>query len=135
MNRNSLSVVLTYPTKFDGLAREAGSRNQERTMNFEGVGEIIATRQLYYFDETNRKRIVSIFVGKPQPASDSEEYECLFQVIGLGHQKTQVARGHDSVQALQSALILAAASLNHLNDQLGRKLTWEGGAKGELGFP
>src|SRR5436305_7947741 len=135
MNRNSLSVVLTYPTKFDGLAREAGSRNQERTMNFEGVGKIIATRQLYYFDETNRKRIVSIFVGKPKPSSDAEDYQCLFQVIGLGHQKTQVARGHDSVQALQSALILAAASLNHLNDQLGRKLLWEGGAKGELGFP
>lgn len=135
MNRNSTSMVLSYPTKFNGLASETGSLTRERTMNFEGVGEIIATRQLYYFDETNRKRIVSIFVGKPQPASDSEDYECLFQVIGLGHQKTHAARGHDSIQALQSALILAAASLNHLNDQLGRKLTWEGGARGELGFP
>jgi len=135
MNRNSPSVVLTYPTKSNGLAREAGLPITERTMNFDGVGEIIATRQLYYFDETNRKRIVSIFVGKPQPSSDSDDYQCLFQVIGLGHQQTQVARGHDSIQALQSALILAAASLNHLNDQLGRKLTWEGGAKGELGFP
>ena len=104
-------------------------------MEFEGVGEIIATRQLYYFDETNRKRLVSIFVGKPQPAPDSEDYQCLFQLIGLGNQKTQVARGHDSIQALQSALILAAASVNHLNDGLGRKLMWEGGAKGELGFP
>jgi len=135
MNRNSPSVVLTYPTKSNGLAREAGLPITERTMNFDGVGEIIATRQLYYLDETNRKRIVSIFVGKPQPSSDSDDYQCLFQVIGLGHQQTQVARGHDSIQALQSALILAAASLNHLNDQLGRKLTWEGGAKGELGFP
>src|SRR5947209_6176001 len=120
MNRNSPSVVLTCPTKFNGLAREAGSLKRERTMNFEGVGEIIATRQLYYFDETNRKRIVSIFVGKPQPSRDSDDYQCLFQVIGLGHQQTQAARGHDSIQALQSALILAAASLNHLNDQLGR---------------
>ena len=135
MYRNATNVVLSYPTKFNGLASETGSLTRERTMNFEGVGEIIATRQLYYFDETNRKRIVSIFVGKPQPSNDAEDYQCLFQVIGLGHQKTQVARGHDSVQALQSALILAAASLNHLNDQLGRKLTWEGGAKGELGFP
>ena len=135
MYRNATNVVLSYPTKFNGLATEAGSLSRERTMNFEGVGEIIAARQLYYFDETNRKRIVSIFVGKPQPSSDSEDYQCLFQVIGLGHQKTQVARGQDSVQALQSALILAAASLNHLNDQLGRRLTWEGGAGGELGFP
>ena len=104
-------------------------------MEFEGVGEIVATRQLHYFDEMNRKRIVSIFVGKPQPSPDSEDYQCLFQLIGIGHQKTQVARGHDSIQALQSALILAAASLNHLNDKLGRPLVWEGGAKGELGFP
>lgn len=135
MNGSSHNVVLSYPTKSNGLATEAGSLSRERTMNFDGVGEIIATRQLYYFDETNRKRIVSIFVGKPQPSSDSEDYQCLFQVIGLGHQKTQIGRGYDSIQALQSALILAAASLNHLNEQLGRKLTWEGGARGELGFP
>ncbi|HXI74921.1 MAG TPA: hypothetical protein VNG94_05000 [Pyrinomonadaceae bacterium] len=135
MNRNATSVVLSHPTKFSGLATEAGSLSRELTMNFDGVGEIIATRQLYYFDETNRRRIVSIFVGKPQPSSDAEDYQCLFQVIGLGHQKTQVARGQDSIQALQSALILAAASLNHLNEELGRKLTWEGGASGELGFP
>ena len=135
MNGSSRNVVLSYPTKSNGLATEAGSLSRERTMNFEGVGEIIATRQLYYFDETNRKRIVSIFIGKPQPSSDSEDYQCLFQVIGLGHQQTQIGRGHDSIQALQSALILAAASLNHLNEQLGRKLIWEGGARGELGFP
>src|SRR5437870_4881370 len=135
MQRSSSSVVLSYPAKFSGLATDTGSFYRETTMNFDGVGEIIATRQLYYFDETNRKRIVSVFVGKPQPTSDSEGYQCLFQLIGIGNQKTQVARGYDSIQALQSALILAAASLNHLNDKLGRKLVWEGGAKGELGFP
>ena len=104
-------------------------------MEFEGVGEIIASRQLYYFDETDRKRIVSVFVGKPQPSPESKDYQCPFQLIGVGHQKTEYAHGHDSVQALQSALILAAASLNHLNDKLGRKLVWEGGIQGELGFP
>jgi hypothetical protein len=104
-------------------------------MNFDGVGEIIATRQVHYFDEANRKRLVSIFVGKPQPSADSEDYQCLFQLIGLGNQNTQVARGHDSVQALQAALILAAASLRHLNNRLGRRLMWEGGGNGELGFP
>ena len=107
----------------------------ETAMEFEGVGEIIATRQLYYFDETNRKRIVSVLVGKPQPSPDTQDYQCPFQLIGIGPQKTQIARGHDSIQALQSALILAAANLNHLNDKLGRKLVWEGGVKGELGFP
>src|SRR2546425_8568651 len=135
MRRSSNSVVLSDPAKVNYSATEGEAVCGETTMNFEGVGEIIATRQLYYFDETNRKRIVSVFVGKPQPAADSEGYHCLFQLIGIGNQKTQVARGHDSIQALQTALILAAASLNHLNDEFGRKLVWEGGAKGELGFP
>src|SRR5436190_20642030 len=120
MQRRSSVVVVSSPDRSNYLAHKR--LFTENTMEFEGVGEIIATRQLYYFDETNRKRLVSVFVGKPQPAADSEDYQCLFQVIGLGNQKTQVARGHDSIQALQSALIQAAANLNYLNDRLGRKL-------------
>ena len=104
-------------------------------MDFESVGEIIATRRLYFVDESNIKRTVSVFVGKPQPSSDSISYYCAFQVIGIGSQKTQSAQGHDSIQALQSALILIAARLNHLNGELGGRLSWDGGGKGELGFP
>lgn len=104
-------------------------------MNVDGVGEIIATRQLYYLDEAGEKNPVKVLIGKPQFSTESSDYECSFQVTGSGAQQTQKARGHDSIQALQSALILAAANLNHLNDQLGRKLVWEGGVKGELGFP
>jgi len=104
-------------------------------MDSDGVGEIIATRRLYYLDENDEKRTVSVFLGKPQPSTDSQGYECSFQLIGIGGQQAQKARGHDSIQALQSALILVAANLNHLNDQLGRKLAWDGGVKGELGFP
>ena len=133
MPRSSSHVPLSYPDRIGYLTTKRAFT--ETTMEFEGVGEIIATRQLHYLDETNRKRIVSVFVGKPQPSSDAKDYQCLFQLIGIGHQKTQVARGYDSIQALQSALILAAASIHHLNEKLGRQLVWEGGAKGELGFP
>lgn len=125
--------VRSYPENVSYIATNRAFT--ETTMEFAGVGEIIATRQLHYFDDDNRKRIVSVFIGKPQLTHDSRDYQCLFQLIGIGHQKTQVARGHDSIQALQAALILAAASLNHLNETLGRKLVWEGGVKGELGFP
>ena len=133
MQRRSSRVVLSEPNGYCYIATTHPFT--ETTMEFEGVGEIIASRQLHYFDDDNRKRIVSVFVGKPQPSTDARDYQCLFQLIGVGHQKTQVARGYDSIQALQSALILAAASLNHLNEKLGRKLVWEGGVKGELGFP
>ena len=104
-------------------------------MDFDSIGKIIATRNLYFVDEASNKRTVSVFVGEPQQSPDSPGYHCPFQVIGIGNQKTQLARGYDSIQALQSALILIAAGLNHLNNEIGGKLTWEGGRKGELGFP
>ena len=107
----------------------------ESSMDFDSVGEIIANRRLYFFDEGNNKRTVSVFLGKPQQSPDSTGYHCPFQIIGIGSQQTQLARGVDSIQALQSALILIAASLDHLNNALGSKLAWEGGCKGELGFP
>lgn len=104
-------------------------------MDFENVGEIIATRRLCFLDEGNNKRTVSVFLGKPQQSPDSTGYHCPFQVIGIGSQQTELARGVDSIQALQSALILISASLNHLNNEIGGKLAWESACKGELGFP
>jgi hypothetical protein len=32
-------------------------------------------------------------------------------------------------------MILLGANLNHLNDELGGRLVWNGESKGELGFP
>jgi hypothetical protein len=107
----------------------------ESRMDFDCIGEIIATRKLYFVDEASNKRTVSVFVGEPQQSPDSPGYHCPFQVIGIGNQKVQSARGYDSIQALQSALILIAAGLNHLNNEIGGTLNWEGGCKGDLGFP
>jgi hypothetical protein len=104
-------------------------------MNADNVGEIFVSRQLYYLDQTNQRKPVTVFISKPEPLTDMVAYECRFQVMGIGSQRIQTVRGRDSIQALQSALVLVAASLNHLNDRLGRKLVWEGGIKGELGFP
>ena len=128
-------MVLSYQKSPAPAGQQFKPHSWENAMTADNVGEIIATRKLYYLDDANQKRMVSVFIGKPQPTTDSSEYECSFQVIGIGNQQTTKARGHDSIQALQAALILAAANLNHLNDQLGRKLIWEGGVKGELGFP
>ena len=105
-------------------------------MDFDNIFDnIIASRTLYYVDEASHTRTVSVLVGEPRQSPDSPDYDCPFQVIGIGNQTTQLARGCDSIEALQSALILIAAGLNHLNNEIGGKLTWEGGGKGELGFP
>ena len=102
-------------------------------MDFESIGEIIATRTLYLIDDDNNKRPVSVFVGKPQASPTSFGYCCPYQIIGIGSQKTQTAVGRDSIHALQAALVLIAANLNNLNQEVGGKLTWEG--ERELGFP
>lgn len=104
-------------------------------MEPEVIGEIIATRRFYFADDADNKRTVSVFIGEPQPSPDSPGYQCPFQVIGIGSQRTQLAHGHDSIQALQSAMILIGARLNQLNHELGGRLRWDGGGAGELGFP
>ena len=104
-------------------------------MEFESVGEIIASRMLYLVDEHGNKRPVSVFVGKPQPSHRDPGYECPFQIIGIGAQNTHLGHGRDSIQALKTALILLGATLRQLNEELGGRLVWEGGVPGELGFP
>ena len=104
-------------------------------MEFESVGEIIASRMLYLIDENQTKRPVSVFLGKPQPSSNGPGYECPFQIIGIGSQNTHVGHGHDSIQALKTALTILGAKLHHLNEELGGRLVWDGGSTGELGFP
>jgi hypothetical protein len=98
-------------------------------MNFEDVGEIIATRRFRFFDDDNNQRTACVFVGKPQQPEDSSDYFCPFQVIGIGSQKTESARGRDSIQALQSALGLIGTTLRHLNHELDGRLKWDGEPK------
>ena len=139
----SIESAAMNPTRYIGRnseesalrAKPSMSLKWESKMDCESIGEIIATRRLYFVDETSNKRTVSVFVGEPRQLPDSPGYHCPFQVIGIGNQKTQSALGCDSIQALQAALILIAAGLNHLNNEIGGRLTWEGGGKGELGFP
>lgn len=104
-------------------------------MEVENIGEIIASRLLHIVDEDGNKRPVSVFIGKPQPSHDSSGYECAYQIIGIGNQETHTGYGRDSIQALKAAMILLGATLNHLNDELGGRLAWNGGPKGELGLP
>lgn len=102
-------------------------------MQFESIGEIIASRMLHIVDEQGNQRPVSVFIGKPKRSSDSSGYHCAYQVIGIGNQQTQVGHGRDSIQALKTAIILLGATLNDLNEELGGKLVWNDGPKGEVG--
>ena len=41
-------------------------------MAFDSIGEIIASRMLHIIDENGNQRPVSVFIGKPQPLTDSQ---------------------------------------------------------------
>lgn len=102
-------------------------------MQFEGVGEIVASRMLHLIDEGGQKYPVSVFIGKPQPGSAG--YECPYQIIGIGSQTTGVSQGRDSIEALRTALVLVGNALHQLNGEVGGRLVWEGAPAGDLGFP
>lgn len=139
MSSNQASILAsaadTRRPAFVFAGEQLSAREWEREMEFDSLGEIIATRLLHLVDEKGDKRPVSVLIGKPEPEQNSSGYRCPYQVIGIGTQKTHFAHGSDSVQALQMALILAGAGLSHLNNDVGGRLIWNGGATGELGFP
>ena len=104
-------------------------------MDFDCSGEIIATQRLRFFDVGNNPEsrqcvrgqtsTVKWLIRLSMPTPD---------LSGLQARKPQLARGHDSIQASQSALMLISAGLNHLNNELGGKLIWDGAGKSESRF-
>lgn len=139
MSANQLSHAgvggQTRPPTFLFKDKRTTSKVWESRMDFDSLGEIIATRKLDLIDEHGRKRPVSVFIGKPEPTADASGYKCPYQVIGIGGQETQLARGSDSIEALQSAIVLIGESLHLLNNEVGGRLIWNGDPQGDLGFP
>ena len=104
-------------------------------MQPDNPAEIIATREFFYFDNGGEPRTIKVVIRKPQPSRNASDYECFFEINDLGFERRESAHGHDSLQALQSAMILAAATINHLNYKEGWNLRWKNGSNGDLGLP
>jgi hypothetical protein len=104
-------------------------------MYLDTVGEITATRQLRLLNADGSQEEILILIGKPQPSSDSIGFYCPFQITGVGTEKIKYAKGVDSVQALQSVMLLIGLDLEFLNETMGKRLRWDGDGEGGLGFP
>ncbi|MEJ7623363.1 MAG: hypothetical protein WKF34_05175 [Pyrinomonadaceae bacterium] len=96
------------------------------------IDEIIASRNLECDLDNGRHLIIRI--GKPTQFEDSEDYYVLYQITGVGDEKTKFVGGVDGVQCLQLVMKGIAADLWRINNTLGWKLRWNGEA-GSLGFP
>ena len=105
-------------------------------MEIKEIREVIAERDLYL--EGQPQSHIRVIFGKPQKASGSSHDHalCPYQILGIGDEKVHSAAGVDAVQALQLAMEMVGAELYFkLNRQCDRRLRWEAGIEGDLGFP
>ncbi len=80
-------------------------------------------------------REVFVLLGKPQPFSDSPDYYCPYQIKGVGQEKIKYLGGVDAFQAMSFALQALGTELEVLNQEVNRKLRWDGNDDSSLGFP
>jgi hypothetical protein len=80
--------------------------------------------------EGGAARPVQLRLGMPRP-SPKGDWECPYQIVGLGKSRSQVAYGLDGMQAL----LMAVEALRVTIEESGERLAWEGGENGDHGLP
>jgi len=65
---------------------------------------------------------------RPSPKGD---WECPYQIVGLGKSRFRVAYGLDGIQAL----LMAIEALRVTIEESGKRVTWNGGEDGDNGLP
>lgn len=93
------------------------------------LGTVVAERILKVVGAEDS--LVRIRVGKPRKDRSSGDYFCPFVIEGLQEDLVRQAWGIDSMQALHSAM----QAIRLMLAPHARKLTWEGGDRGNLGLP
>ncbi|MEO6391639.1 MAG: hypothetical protein ABIP75_07280 [Pyrinomonadaceae bacterium] len=104
------------------------------TMSDHSLERIIGCRDLYYLDSEGNRCEVQVLLGKPLPSAESPEFECPFQIKGLGDECLRNIYGIDAVQSLQLALTVIPSYLDHLSVSHQVRLIWDGREEGYLGF-
>jgi uncharacterized protein DUF6968 len=103
-------------------------------MKLESAGEIIAARKFSLAREGHQPVDIIVLIGKPAKFPDHTDYYCPYQIRGFDRDKVMAIGGLDAFQALQLALATIRVELEVIEKDSGGRLTWEGGAEGDLGF-
>jgi hypothetical protein len=102
------------------------------TMAIKGKSHIanpIAERRFAVVGEPEREIVITI--GKPRPESDPSVWMCSYLVEGIPKARRRIARGVDSLQALQMAIEGARYTLS----ASGLVCIWHDSEPGEIGLP
>ena len=94
--------------------------------------DIIAIRE---FQLVGGKDLIKVMIGKPQKIKNGEDYYCPYQIVGIGKNEVKKAFGVDAIQSLQLAMKMIGAELYTSTEARKGDLSWDGGEKGDLGFP
>lgn len=99
------------------------------------LGTVIAERVLDLKSSLRSTTKVIVRIGRPRRDRQlTRDWYCPIRILGIGMDRVQVAYGIDSVQALQLAQTMIAATLVLYYQRLNPgTLTWLGNA--HLGFP
>lgn len=92
------------------------------------IANVIASRRLAVVGEPAREVIIKL--GKPRPEPDPSVWMCSYLIEGIPDERRRVARGADSLQALQCALQGAKATIA----ESGVVCTWNT-EPGDIGIP
>ena len=92
------------------------------------IANVIASRRLDVVGEPAREVIIKL--GKPRPEADPSVWRCSYLVGGIPDERRRMARGADSLQALQCALQGAKATIA----ESGVVCTWNT-EPGDIGIP
>jgi hypothetical protein len=102
-------------------------------MNFDDVGEVIATRELFVVRDPSRRIVVKM--GKPILWDAGPDHLCLVQVAGIADENVKYAVGVDAFQAIGLAITSIATEFRAVRDQIEvRFARWEGDEGGCGGF-
>ncbi|MGI8840982.1 MAG: DUF6968 family protein [Caulobacteraceae bacterium] len=82
-------------------------------------------------------RSVEVTISPPiRQAGASGDWECTYQITGLGSAKAKIAMGVDGIQAVFLAMTYVATALYFSDEYENGELTWDGGMTVvDLGFP
>ena len=115
MHRPPKRLETSLPPKL-ALGRLLAMRALENAIVFP-----IARRRLT-FEIAGETREVTMILGEPRRMSETGDWSCPYQLLGIGRTKVRYAEGVDSAQALYLALEGISSELNDLN----ARLVWNG---------
>lgn len=94
-------------------------------MRRDSVGEILATRT-YEIEDGDLVRPATVLIGRPRRITDSDDFYCPYQVLGLGDHCVRQAEGVDEAQAIYIAMEAIGTLLERTPEFQSGRLRWFG---------